>query len=282
MAPKAQRLWTAASPGKRWTELFVLIYSPFWIIWALGILVPFQLYEKLDEVGYMAICLAAALPCVILPPLLTGNLEKGKPLAQQYWVKANVWIAIFSFIGNYFWTHYFYDLLGAEYTFPSWQLNKVPIPLYFMTHAYFCFYHALSNVVIRRTRNATAKYGSTMQNAATALVVFLLAYATAFMETLTIAHFPYYKFKDRSRMYTVGSLFYAIYFFVSFPAFFFMDESLRKWSLGRAASDSLAAGMLVTILLDFWRLAIGPLEKSSGLTGLLTNNQAGSKLPWFW
>jgi cycloeucalenol cycloisomerase len=78
-------------------------------------------------------------------------------------------------------------------------------------------------------------------------------------------------------MYTVGSL-----FFVSFPAFFFMDESLRKWSLGRAASDSLAAGMLVTILLDFWRLAIGPLEKSSGLTGLLTNNQAGSKLPWFW
>lgn len=181
----------------------------------------------------MAICLAAALPCVILPPLLTGSLEKGKPLAQQYWVKANVWIAIFSFIGNYFWTHYFYDLLGAEYTFPSWQLNKVvqcqaasyrsaqvqclftlndglggriagklicehsqvPIPLYFMTHAYFCFYHALSNVVIRRTRNATAKYGSTMQNAATALVVFLLAYATAFMETLTIAHFPYYKFK---------------------------------------------------------------------------------------
>lgn len=66
-------------------------------------------------------------------------------------------------------------------------------------------------------------------------------------------------------MYTVGSLFYAIYFFVSFPAFFIMDESLRKWSLARAASDSLAAGMLVTILLDFWRLAVGPLD-SGGLT----------------
>lgn len=83
------------------------------------------LLQKLDEVGYMAICLAAALPCVLLPPLLSGSVEKGKPLAQQYWVKANVWIAIFSFIGNYFWTHYFYELLGAEYTFPSWQLNKV-------------------------------------------------------------------------------------------------------------------------------------------------------------
>lgn len=27
---------------------------------------------------------------------------------------------------------------------------QVPITLYFMTHAYFCFYHAVSNVLIRR------------------------------------------------------------------------------------------------------------------------------------
>ena len=25
--------------------MFFLLYSPFWIIWALGILVPFKLYE---------------------------------------------------------------------------------------------------------------------------------------------------------------------------------------------------------------------------------------------
>ena len=109
-----------------------------------------------------------------------------------------------------------------------------------------------------------------------AVVVFTLAYATAYGETLTIAHFPYYSFKargagvlallacllsgceravplgtstssgpintvtipatspmphwyarvqDRSRMYSVGSLFYAIYFFVSFPMFYRMDEN---------------------------------------------------------
>lgn len=72
---------------------------------------------------------------------------------------------------------------------------QVPIPLYFMTHAYFCFYHALSNMVLRRTRTATAQYGSRVQLVTTALVVFVLAYVTAYMETLTIAHFPYYKFK---------------------------------------------------------------------------------------
>jgi hypothetical protein len=38
-------LWLAANPSKRWTEVFYLAYSPFWILWALCVLVPFQLYE---------------------------------------------------------------------------------------------------------------------------------------------------------------------------------------------------------------------------------------------
>jgi cycloeucalenol cycloisomerase len=62
-------------------------------------------------------------------------------------------------------------------------------------------------------------------------------------------------------MYTVGSLFYAIYFFVSYPAFFLMDEDpyAPKLPAWRAAWDALASGMLVTIILDFWRLGIGPI-----------------------
>ena len=75
----------------------------------------------------MAIGLAAAAPCVVLPWCL-GGPERGRPLGQRYWVKANLWIAILSFVGNYFWTHYFYALLGARYTFPSWQLNGVRGP----------------------------------------------------------------------------------------------------------------------------------------------------------
>jgi cycloeucalenol cycloisomerase len=34
-------------------------------------------------------------------------------------------MAIFGFIGNYFWTHYFFNLLGAAYTLPSHRLNGV-------------------------------------------------------------------------------------------------------------------------------------------------------------
>ena len=89
-------------------------------------------------------------------------------------------------------------------------------------------------------------------------------------------------------MYSLGSLFYAIYFFVSFPAFYVMDEFPRhKWSLLRAASDALAAGMLVTILLDFWRLGVGPFE-AGPVSGTRTeakvldvlSNTAKTRMPW--
>lgn len=47
--------------------------------------------------------------------------------------------------------------------------------------------------------------------------------------------------------------------------FFLMDEDVtgprprRPWTVGQAATDALAASMLVTILLDLWRLGMGPM-----------------------
>ena len=63
-------------------------------------------------------------------------------------------------------------------------------------------------------------------------------------------------------MYTVGSLFYAIYFFVSFPMFFRIDEDpgKRRWTTSEAALDALAASMLVTIVLDLWRIFFGNIH----------------------
>ena len=275
-------------------------------MWCLGVLVPFKLYDRLNEWGYLAIGLAAALPCVLLPPFLESKAERAKPLSQKYWVKANLWIAVFSFIGNYFWTHYFYQLLGASYTFPAHRLNdvscarascaegpsvpaawltprlaplQVPITLYLMTHAYFCLYHALSNMLIRRVRNAAKGHGALAQAASEAAAVFVLAYATAYGETLTISHFPYYSFKDKAAMYKTGSLFYAIYFFVSFPMFFRMEEEPRgkSFSLWRVVVDALAAGMLVTCLLDFWRLGVGSITAPVAAPVRSTGG-----IMWFW
>jgi cycloeucalenol cycloisomerase len=265
-------LWLPKNKAKAWFEVFSFFYSFTWITWVLLILVPFGLYENLQEWGYLAIGVGAALPCVVVPYFFENKQDARKPFWQKYWVKSQLWIAVFSFVGNYVWTHYFYQLLGAAYTFPAHRLNDVPITLYLMTHAYFVFYHAISNMVIRRVRHATKAYGGGVQNVTEAVAVFLLAYATAYGETVTIAHFPYYTFVDRQRMYSVGSLFYAIYFFVSFPMFFRMDEDTKvstHYSAWRAVVDALAASMLVTLLLDFWRLAIGALD------GDLIN-----ELPW--
>lgn len=257
-------LWLAANPSKRWAEVFFLAYSPFWILWALCILVPFQLYEHCDEWGYLMIGLAACVPCWVLPLLLPNKADAGKPWYTWFWVKMNVWQAIFGFIGNYFWTHYFFNLLGAAYTLPSHKLNGVPLVMYLMTHAYFCFYHAISNLVLRRVESHLSHASLGVRKLARGLAVFLLAYSTAYMETLTIAHFPYYTFVDRSKMYSVGSLFYAIYFFVSFPMFMRIDEdaSAPRWTLRQVALDALAAGMFVTLLLDGWRLVVGGIVES--------------------
>ncbi|MCI23706.1 cycloeucalenol cycloisomerase-like, partial [Trifolium medium] len=75
-------------------------------------------------------------------------------------------------------------------------------------------------------------------------------------------------------MYKVGSLFYAIYFIVSFPMFLRIDEKLgNKWDLPRVAVDALGAAMLVTIILDLWRIFLGPIvpvseAKQCSQTGL--------------
>lgn len=66
-----------------------------------------------------------------------------------------------------------------------------------MTHAYFCFYHAVSNVVLRRVGHACQGKSVLLKYLMLSITVFVLAFITAFMETFTIAHFPYYRFKVR-------------------------------------------------------------------------------------
>eukprot|EP00898_Chlorokybus_atmophyticus_P003545 jgi/Chlat1/4191/Chrsp27S04286 len=248
-----RRLWAADNPSKRWGEAFLLWYSPFWIVWALGIVVGLRLYEGFGKAEYMAVGLFAAVPCFTLPLIIVGKADRNLPIHRRWWV-------------------------------------KVPIPLYFLTHAYFCFYHSLSNIVLRRVDRWFVSDNKSKPNAAAsswqrsvvfALVVFALSYATAFMETLTIAHFPYYTFTDKSAMYKWGSLFYAIYFFVSFPMFYRMEEKVgEEWTVGAAALDSLAAGMLVTILLDFWRLYVGRIADPFHHDHHLLGNTAEPGLPW--
>ncbi|KAG6746147.1 hypothetical protein POTOM_050661 [Populus tomentosa] len=201
----------------------------------------------------------------------------GCELGLYPYVHASLWIIIFSYVGNYFWTHYFFTVLGASYTFPSWKMNNVPHTTFLLTHVCFLFYHVTSNITIRRLRHAVADLPDYLRWAAEGAWILALSYFIAYLETLAVSNFPYYEFVDRASMYTVGSLFYAIYFFVSFPMFLRIDEKPGDlWELPRVAVDSLGAAMLVTIILDLWRIFLGPIVPLPETKQCL---QQG--LPWF-
>ena len=211
----------------------------------------------------MQLCTALAAPFLLQPILFPMKSEKHLPLFERYSFKANVWIAIFSFIGNYWYTHYFYSVLQAKYTFPAHRLNDVPIALFFATHFYFVTYHTFSNLLLRKVETSFQKgFARTLLFWT---VIFAFAYFTAFMESLSISAFPYYSFKDKYMAYTLGSAFYGIYFIVSYPVFYSLDEHVNTkdvtkgntpHSLYQTVMEVLGASMLVLCLLDFCRIAL--------------------------
>eukprot|EP00468_Gymnochlora_sp_CCMP2014_P014603 CAMPEP_0167767910 /NCGR_PEP_ID=MMETSP0110_2-20121227/16336_1 /TAXON_ID=629695 /ORGANISM="Gymnochlora sp., Strain CCMP2014" /LENGTH=314 /DNA_ID=CAMNT_0007656449 /DNA_START=159 /DNA_END=1103 /DNA_ORIENTATION=- len=249
---------------KRNWEKFCLSYGVVWIT-CFGVIIGGEMYAWFDREHYMVVCVGLASPLLLQPilfPSITGESEV--PLLQRYSLKANVWIAIFSFIGNYWYTHYFYNVLEAHYTMPSWDLNGVPIPMFFATHFYFCFYHVLANLALRKSLTTFAP--GLFRTIVLCALVFVMSYVTAFMESLTISGFPCYGFKDRFYAYTLGSAFYGIYFLVSFPMFLRIDEEnvynstsekSKKMSLFTVIVEALASGMAVLILLDAVRVGLG-------------------------
>lgn len=263
--PSKDIKWFASSkthPTIRATEMWFLKYGVIWII-AFAIVVLFELYATWNALALFIFMFSLALPLYLQPilyPALTK--EENVSLLSRFSLLSNVWIGIFGFVGNYWYTHYFYSVLGAHYTMESYDLNGVPIPMYFATHFYFCFYHVIGNCIIRRI--ITGFKPSFFKNLFLILAVLCMAYTTAFMETATIANYKCYTFDDWHYAATIGSLFYAIYFIVSFPMFYIFSSVEKKGrrgtvipSLYQTVIESLATAMLVLCLLDFVRVGLG-------------------------
>jgi len=227
-ASSATSKWWSDNSAKREGEKFFLAYSAVWIA-SVVILVGTRGFELFDEKLYLLHGAAIALPAFLWPMLFPGPAEAKLPFTRRFTTKANIWIWILSFNANYFWTHYFYQVLGARYTFPSHRFNDVPINLYLITHAYFAFYHTFSNILLRRLWRAVEGYPKPLSYGIIVLVICVLSYAIAFGETFTIQNFPYYEFADRRAMYIYGSMFYAIYFLVSFPMFLRFAPSTARF-----------------------------------------------------
>lgn len=244
------------NPSKRSGERFHIIWSVLWIAF-FGFVVVSKWYENWKDEGYMLCGLALSVPNLLLPNLFPSQADKDLPWKSRFVTKAWVWVAIFNFIANYFFTQYFFVLLGCSYSFPiTWTINRVPIALILITQSYFTTYFVLANMMIRKIR--TVLRNSFGRFVFVSIGVIALSWFLAFMETWTIESVPYYSFQDRTQMYRVGLTFYALYFLPAFPMYYWMDEE-EIWDFSYTLVNGLAAGMLAFILCDIWRLQIGSL-----------------------
>lgn len=139
-------------------------------------------------------------------------------------MQASLWIVIFSYVGNYFWTHYFFTVLGASYTFPSWKMNnvshnsaffcflydykmkitiqifitslQVPHTTFLLTNVCFLFYHVTSNLTLRRLEHSVAHLPVKTRWIIKSAWILALSYFIAFLETVAISNvrgfFPFF------------------------------------------------------------------------------------------
>ncbi|MCA9669419.1 MAG: hypothetical protein KC503_27680 [Myxococcales bacterium] len=248
--------WWADDADKAHAERRFLLYAPAWML-TLGVLMLLGIPGRLSDVGMLAVSLAVSLPLLVVPAI-GAPTSAPRRLRDRYFIKANLWLAIFGFIGNYFLSEYFFDVLGMVYAFPlRWTFDaelvgqgkqSVPIAMYLLTQPFFVTYHVSATVLLRRAR--TSRRGS--HPAARVALTALVAYVWAFLETLSMANplmREHFRYRDMPTMLRYGSLFYACYFLVSFPLFLRIDER-EPTPLGRCAIEALAAGMLVFLLLD--------------------------------
>jgi len=256
--------WFAENESKAWAEKFFLIYSPIWMGF-MGITMAMGWVKVWNDAGFMLQACVVALPLFLYPLFFR---KESTPLTDTYWFKANLYIFVFNFFGNYAGSEYFFDVLGMVYNYPAIQWNldtaligsgeqKVPLIMYFLTQAYFITYHTSAVVVLRRIKTSALPFMWLLFP----IMIFVIGYFWAWMETKAMANpmiAEQFYYKDNARMLAYGSVMYAFYFLASFPIFYFLDEDKkRKWSLLMVVAAGLSASMLTFYLLDFWTHLVG-------------------------
>ena len=265
-APSATKArWFSANPDKARAEKFFLLYSPVWM--ALMALMMLTGWAK--TAGNLALLGHGSL---VAGPLLLSPLwlrDRAAPWHASYALKANLYILVFGFYGNYFGSEYFFDVLGMVYRFPNATTTldsalvgsgkqQVPVIMYLYTHAYFMTYHTSAVVILRRIRTSALP----LATLSFPLAIFGVGYFWAWLETKamanpTLAGAFYYEKMDA--MLSYGSIIYSTYFLASFPFFYLIDEGERRWSAKYTLLVALAVSMLGFYLLDFCAAAVGKL-----------------------
>ena len=90
--------------------------------------------DTIGDVGNLAVTCAIAAPDILGPMFFATT--SSAPFYERYWFKFNVWIAIFTFIASYFFTEYFFDVLGMVYNFQhlKWTFDSELLGMFLVTY----------------------------------------------------------------------------------------------------------------------------------------------------
>lgn len=284
-------IWSS-NPEKARAERFFAAYSLVWPVlfggWAAS-----GWHLKAGDAGNMLVTLLIGAPNVLYP-LWSGMTPPGRSHVESYWFKFLLWLGIFSFVASYFWTEYFFDVLGMKYHFPhlEWNLDSVlvgsgrqRVPLMMYVHGWYFFvtYHTYAIICIRlaRTHPLLRPYKRLGPAIATFGSAFFFAAGEIYFTTLEAIK-DQFAYRDMDWALTWGALGYSCYFLASFPLLQGMDEE-KRWTLAKTMENSLAAGMLGFILLDLtcWFLVSGWRDARTNMAkdwwGAVASSTAGGE-----
>jgi cycloeucalenol cycloisomerase len=272
--------WLSANPDKAWAEKLFLLFIPVF----LGYNALIQQMGWLDVGTFWHVTqnFAMWIPyCVLLPAWL--RRESGVPWHESYWFKLNLYMAVWVFFATYYHTEYFFELLGLRYRFPevgvyfdsalvgpdeataASEWKKVPPGMYLNSIAFFLVYHSAAVVCMRRVRRLTLGWGAAAQRAGWMAIVGTTALFFAWAETwlyITEDAAANVWYVDVPAMLRYGSIFYAMYFVVSFPNVFRLDEDpdAPRWTLSRTVIEACFVAIVSMTLLDLWANFVGPIH----------------------
>jgi cycloeucalenol cycloisomerase len=279
MATTRAPQWFSRNPDKAWAEKLFLGFVPVFLAYNAAV----QAMGWLD-VGtgwHLAQNLGMWIPyCVLLPAWLRRG--SGVAWSESYWFKYNVYMFVWVFYATYFHTEYFFEVLGLRYRFPevaltfdsalvgpdeataSARFEKVPVGMYFNAIAFFLVYHTLAVVCMRRVRSTTAGLPPAARRLAWAAIVAAAALFFAWAETRLYvgqAAAANVWYVDLPRMLRWGSIFYALYFVVSFPNVYRLDEdpARPRWTIRRTVVEASFVAITSLLLLDLWARILGPI-----------------------
>lgn len=271
--------WFSKNPDKAWAEKFYLVFIPIFF----GYNAVIQKMGWLDVGNFWHVTqnLLMWVPyCILLPLWLRRN--SGIPWNHSFWFKFNVYMAVYVFYATYFHTEYFFEVLGMRYRFPEVTLyldsallgpkeatalqefKKIPVGMYLNTMAFFTVYHITSVICMRRVKTLTLGFSPLVQKLLWVVIVAATAFFFAWAETffyMTNDASANVWYVDLPRMLRIGSVCYMLYFLVSFPNIYRIDEepAQQPWSIPRLIIEASFVSMTVLLLLDIFTWIVGPI-----------------------